>query len=367
MNKTDLKYMKRALALSQQGAGYVNPNPLVGAVIVKGGKIIGEGAHQRYGGPHAEMNALNSCKVSPKGATLYVTLEPCYHYGKTPPCVDKIIRSGITRVVCAMEDPNPKVNGAGIQKLELAGIEVVCGVLRNEAAAVNEAFIKYITTGIPFVVVKSAVTLDGKIATRARDSKWITNEKSREVAHKLRHKYSAIMVGINTVLNDNSLLTARVKNGKNPIKIVVDPKLRIPINAKLLYNPVKTIIVTGENYDAERGEALKKLGAEVLAIPMRGEVIPLDVVMQKIGERGIDSVLIEGGGTLNSHAFEAGIVDKVIVFIAPKLVGGKDAPTFFEGSGVAKIANATKLALVECREMDEDMMLEYVVKKTVAG
>ena len=377
MDKTDFKYMKRALSLSLKGMGFVNPNPLVGAVIVKGGKIIGEGYHKKYGGAHAEINALNNCKDSPHGATMYVTLEPCSHHGKTPPCVDAIIKSGIAKVVCAMKDPNPKVCGAGLKKLKDAGIEVVCDVLRDEAVAINEVFIKYISTQMPFVVVKSAVTLDGKIATRVGDSKWITNEKSRKIVHKLRHRYSAIMVGVNTVLRDDPLLTARVRTGsgscqgdspptgggnKNPVRIVLDPTLRTPLNAKLLDDSAQTIIVTGENYDNERYTELTNLGVSVLVIPLRDGIIPLDVVMKELGERGIDSVLIEGGGTLNGCAFEAGIVDKVVVFIAPKLVGGKDAPTLFEAHGVEKMSQASELILVGRKEIDGDIMLEYLVK-----
>ena len=365
MDKIDSKYMKRALSLSLKGVGFVNPNPLVGAVIVKDGKIIGEGYHKKYGEAHAEINALKNCKGSPRGATMYVTLEPCSHYGKTPPCVDAIIKSGIAKVVCAMKDPNPKVCGAGLEKLKTAGIKVVCDVLHDEATAINEVFIKYISTQTPFVIVKSAVTLDGKIATRTGDSKWITSEKSREVVHKLRHKYSAIMVGINTVLCDDPLLTARAfAKGRNPVKIVLDPQLRTPLNAKLLDSPAQTIIIASENYDNERYTALTNLGVDILIVPSQGGVIPLDVVMKKLGQKGIDSVLIEGGGTLNGHAFEAGVVDKVIVFIAPKLAGGKNAPTFFEASGVEKMAQALELTLVGSKEVgDGDVMLEYSVKK----
>lgn len=364
MMQNEIQYMKRALKLGLKGIGFVNPNPLVGAVIVKDGSIIGEGYHERYGGLHAEINAISRCTQSPEGATMFVTLEPCCHFGKTPPCCDALIKARISKVVCAMPDPHEVVAGKGFQRLRDAGIEVVCGVLEKEALQINEIFVKYITTKQPFTVLKSAMTLDGKTASTTGNSKWISGEKSRAHVHKLRHRMSAVMVGINTVIADDPELTARVKGGRNPIRIVIDSKLRIPIGAKALNAKAQTFIITGLDADDVKARRLSDLGASIIRFPLFEGKIPLKSVMTELGNRGIDSVLIEGGGVLNSHALNEGIVDKIITFIAPKLIGGANAPTFFEGIGIADIENALKINFTNVSKTGEDIMLEsYFIRE----
>lgn len=359
----DIKHMKRALELASKGAGFVNPNPLVGAVIVKDDKVIGEGFHERFGGPHAEINALNSCVESAEGGTVFVTLEPCSHFGTTPPCADALIKSGIKKVVCAMPDPNSLVAGKGLTRLKEAGITVVSGVLAGEAEKLNEVFIKYITTRQPFVILKSAVTLDGKIASPAGDSKWISNDKSREYVHMLRHKMAAVMVGINTVLCDNPLLSARIPGGRDPVKVIIDSRLRISPDAKLFESAAETIIVTAENADKDKINIIKK-NATVLLMPLENGFIPLKSVADELGRRNIDSILIEGGGTLNSRALEEKIVDKLVIFMAPKLIGGKDALTFFEGPGIDKMRDAIKLRHDNVFKSEGDIVIEsYVVRE----
>ena len=301
---------------------------MVGAVIVKDGIIIGEGYHEKYGEGHAEVNAFESLKEDPSGATMYVTLEPCSHYGKTPPCVDKIIQSKIKRVVIGMIDPNPLVAGNGVDKLKRAGIEVKVGVLEDKCKKLNEIFIKYILTKKPYVVLKTAMSLDGKIATRNGESKWISSEKSRLQVHNLRNKFSAIMVGVNTVIKDNPELTCRIKNGNDPIRIIVDSTLRIPINSKVLQNNEKN-----------------------------GQV-DLNALIKKLGELGIDSILLEGGSTLNYSALEENIVDKVMIYIAPKIIGGESSKTPVGGRGIDKLKDAFKLKNIAINILDEDILVE---------
>ena len=349
--------MKRALTLSLNGRGYVNPNPLVGCVIVKGDHVIGEGYHKKYGGVHAEVNALNNCRECAEGATVYVTLEPCCHFGKTPPCVDALIEAKIDKVVIAMLDPNDKVYGNGIETLKKAGVKVNVGVLENEARKINEKYIKYITTKLPFVLLKSAITLDGKTATKTGDSKWITSENSRKYVHKLRHEYSAVMVGAGTVLADNPLLNARIKGGKDPIKIVIDEKLEIPFSAQLFQTKAKTIIITSEDSVEGKVKEFEKVGAEILKIKAVDGYISFKKIMTQLGMMGIDSVLIEGGGKLNAGALTDGVVDKLITFIAPKLVGGRDAKTFFEGEGFEKISDSIELCHTYIGKIGEDIVI----------
>ncbi|MCL1901539.1 MAG: bifunctional diaminohydroxyphosphoribosylaminopyrimidine deaminase/5-amino-6-(5-phosphoribosylamino)uracil reductase RibD [Firmicutes bacterium] len=357
MSAPDIKYMKRALKLSLKGEGFVNPNPLVGAVIVKNGRIIGEGYHQQFGGPHAEINALKNCTENPEGATMYVTLEPCCHFGKTPPCCDALIAAKISKVVCALKDPNGTVAGKGFLKLQEAGIEVIFGVLENEAKKTNEIFIKYITTNQPFVLLKSAMTLDGKTAAVSGSSKWISSEKSRMYVQKLRHRFSSVMVGVNTVVKDDPELTARIKGGRNPLKVVIDGKLSIPMNAKILAGE-KVVIFTSFNANEEKIKRLNGLGAKVIKLPNANGKISLKAVMIELGKQNIDSVLIEGGGILNSHALNEGVVDKLITFIAPKLIGGASAPTFFSGTGIEEIKDALKLKHTRIAKIGEDIIIE---------
>lgn len=360
-------YMKRALELAKLGMGHVNPNPLVGSVIVKDEKIIGEGYHEFYGGPHAEINAFKNSTDDVKSATMYVTLEPCSHYGKTPPCVNAIIENRIKKVVVAMEDPNPLVAGRGIQILRDNGIEVEVGILEKEAKKLNEIFIKYITRKIPFCILKTAMTLDGKIASQIGDSKWITNEISRKYVHELRHMVSGIMVGIGTVFKDDPILTTRLENkkGYNPTRIIVDSKLRIPLNSKVLDKNLEgnTIIATTELADKENINIIEEMGASVILTPIKDERVDIHYLMKALGERKIDSVLLEGGSTLNYTALNEGIVDKVISFIAPKILGGSNAKTPVGGEGIKYVKDAISLHNIEILKFQDDIMIQGYIKE----
>lgn len=351
--------MELAIELAKRGEGKVNPNPMVGAVIVKDGIIIGEGYHEKYGEGHAEVNAFESLKEDPSGATMYVTLEPCSHYGKTPPCVDKIIQSKIKRVVIGMIDPNPLVAGNGVDKLKRAGIEVKVGVLEDKCKKLNEIFIKYILTKKPYVVLKTAMSLDGKIATKNGESKWISSEKSRLQVHKLRNKFSAIMVGVNTVIKDNPELTCRIKNGNDPIRIILDSTLRIPINSKVLQNKDnKTIIATTKRANINSMQELLKKNIKVIIIEEKKGQVDLNPLIKKLGELGIDSILLEGGSTLNYSALEENIVDKVMIYIAPKIIGGESSKTPVGGRGIDKLKDAFKLKNIAINILDEDILVE---------
>lgn len=358
----DIKYMKRALELAKKGIGYTNPNPLVGAVIVKDGRIIGEGYHEIYGGNHAEVNAFKNAVEAVEGATMYVTLEPCSHYGKTPPCADKIVQKGIKKVVVALEDPNPEVAGRGIKLLRNNGIEVVTGVLEEESRRLNEIFLKYITTGLPFCILKTAMTLDGKIAAYTGDSKWITNEEARNYVHNIRHRVSAIMVGIGTILQDDPFLNTRLQsgNGSDPIRVVVDTRARIPLKANVLNmkSNAGTIIVTTELAQKEKIKELEYMGAEIITTPLKDNRVDLGYLMKVLGERKIDSVLLEGGSELNYSAMEAGIIDKVNAFIAPKFIGGREAKTPIGGIGISMMKDAVMLKAIEIHRVGEDIMVE---------
>lgn len=365
INKTDITFMKRAIAISKKGIGYVNPNPLVGAVIVKDRKIIGEGYHEYFGGPHAEVNAFNNALEDVEGASMYVTLEPCSHYGKKPPCVDQIIQKKIAKVYIGLLDPNPLVMGRGIQKLINHGIEVEVGLLEEEIAKLNEIFLKFITTKQPFCILKTAMTLDGKIATVTGDSQWITNEKSRQFVHNLRHQVAAIMVGIGTVIKDDPSLTTRIKGkvGKDPIRVIVDSLGSLPLNSKIYQtgNKDNTIIAVTDKVDVNKLEMLKEK-LDVLIIPNKDGKVDLHHLINKLGEKGIDSVLIEGGGNLNFSALESKIVDKVLTFIAPKIIGGKEAITPVEGKGINNIDHAMLFDIFKIHHFNEDVMLESYIK-----
>jgi diaminohydroxyphosphoribosylaminopyrimidine deaminase/5-amino-6-(5-phosphoribosylamino)uracil reductase len=344
-----------------------SPNPLVGAVIVKNEKIIGEGYHEIYGGPHAEINAFKHADEDVKGATLYVTLEPCSHYGKTPPCAEAIVEKGIKKVVIALGDPNPEVSGRGIKLLREHGIEVVTGVLQEESKKLNEIFLKYITTMLPFCILKTAMTLDGKIATRSGDSKWITNEASRNYVHKLRHRVSGIMVGANTILQDNPFLNTRLKegNGSDPIRIIVDTGAKIPLESNVLNLESKahTIIATTNLAKKEKLRELESKGAEIIILPQTDHGVDLKCLMKELGKRKIDSVLLEGGSELNYSALEADIIDKVIAFIAPKIIGGREAKTSVGGLGRNVMEDAIELSHIKTQSFGEDIMIEGYIKK----
>lgn len=362
----NIKYMKRAIELSKRGKGYTNPNPLVGAVIVKNDKIIGEGYHGFYGGPHAEINAFKNASEDVKEATMYVTLEPCSHFGKTPPCANNIIDKGISKVIIGMKDPNPLVAGKGIEILKSNGIEVKVGVLEDEVRKLNEIFIKYITEKRPFCILKTAMTLDGKIASNTGDSKWITNEVSRNYVHHIRHQVSAIMVGIGTVFADNPSLTTRLDNGGlDPIRVIVDTNGRIPLDAKVLNikSDAKTIVATTEKIDHKKIKAIEEKGGKIIITPLKDRKVDLDDLMDQLGKMKVDSVLIEGGSTLNYSALEYGIVDKVLSFISPKIIGGNDAKTPVGGKGRTYIKEAFTLKDMAISRFQEDIMIEGYLRK----
>lgn len=361
----DAFYMKQAIELSKNGMGFVNPNPLVGAVIVKENRVVGKGWHEYFGGPHAEINAIEDAKGQTEGATLYVTLEPCSHYGKTPPCSLAIIQNKFARVVVGSGDPNPLVAGNGITMIKNAGIEVQSGILEKEVQELNEVFFKFIRTQLPFVVLKTAMSLDGKIATTIGDSQWISCETSRKRVHELRNQYAAIMVGINTVLKDDPLLNVRDVEGKtkNPVRVVVDSIARIPLESKLLNTQEisETIVAVTDQASESKIKALTNKGALVLVCHAVEGRVDLKFLMQELAGRGIDSILLEGGGTLNFEALKQGIVDKIVSFVAPKILGGAQALTPVEGAGFALLPDAVQIQnLKACNSGDDIMLTGYV-------
>lgn len=359
----DIKYMRMALKLAEKGAGYTSPNPMVGAVIVKDGKVIGKGYHERCGEGHAEVNAFKNAISDTEGATIYVTLEPCSHYGRTPPCADLIISKKIKRAVIAMTDPNPLVAGRGIKKMCDAGIDVTVGVLEDESKLLNEIFIKYITTKMPFVLYKSAMTLDGKIASHTGKSQWISCEKSRAECQELRHRYTSIMTGINTVLADNPMLTCRTDGKKNPIRIILDSKMKIPTDCNIVKTAqeVPTILAVCE--ENEKAAQLENSGIEILKVPEFNGGIDIQKLMVLLGDKGIDSILLEGGGTLAFSFFSAGVVDKVRMYISPKILGGAYAKTPVEGIGFDCPDNASRLDKITQRMSGEDIVIEGYVRR----
>lgn len=432
------RYMRLALELAKQGEGHTSPNPMVGCVVVKDGRIIGEGYHERYGKYHAERNALTHLKEDAAGADLYVTLEPCCHYGKTPPCTEIILECGIARVFIGCMDPNPKVAGKGLRILREHGVEVYTGILEDECYRLNEVFFHYITDKKPFVAVKYAMTLDGKIAAYTGDSRWVTGEEARRHTHMLRKRYTGIMVGIGTVLADDPLLNCRTEEGVDPVRIVCDSKLRIPLDSRIVKTAreIPTIVAyvgdetdsagetlkiaesTGkssektksdeeiskqtknvgteglkENENAlsnEKNQADEKLGrkkklyrlseAGITCLPVLGKHgkknngdgirdvesgIHLDLhdLLEKLGARGIDGILVEGGGTLNSALFEENLVDRVYAYIAPKIIGGSSARTPVEGQGIEKMCDAVKLEETAVLKLGEDICVTGLVKR----
>jgi diaminohydroxyphosphoribosylaminopyrimidine deaminase / 5-amino-6-(5-phosphoribosylamino)uracil reductase len=365
-NGEDIKFMQRAIELSKKGYGFVNPNPLVGSVLVKNGKIIGEGWHENFGGAHAEINAIKTALTSARGATLYVTLEPCNHFGKTPPCTEKIIKEGISRVVIGMTDPNRLVNGRGIDRLRQSGIEVEVGVLDHTVRKINEIYFKFIQTSIPFCALKTAMTLDGKIATYTGQSKWISNRKSRQWVHELRHRYLSVMVGVNTVIADNPSLTNRSGHmlKKNPLRIVVDSSGRIPMKAKVLDTKVaKTLVAITSKAPSSVRKELGQKGVETIVCPENDGKVDLTFLVRKLGELGIDSILLEGGGILNFSALQSGIIDKIYSFISPKLIGGDSAFTPVGGIGFENIKDAVTLNIYNIHRFNEDLMIEAYINK----
>ncbi|MCF8069044.1 MAG: bifunctional diaminohydroxyphosphoribosylaminopyrimidine deaminase/5-amino-6-(5-phosphoribosylamino)uracil reductase RibD [Desulfobacterales bacterium] len=361
----DLAYMKIALELAVKGAGYTSPNPMVGAVVVKEGKIIGKGWHEKVGGPHAEVNAINSADTSLEGADIYVTLEPCNHTGRTPPCTKMILEAGIKRVVVAMDDPNPDVAGGGNTFLRENGLEVISGICEAEAIKLNEAFIKYITEKKPFLTAKCACTLDGRIATRTGDAKWVTGEASRRYVHQMRHEMDAIMVGIGTVMADDPMLTARLEgiDIRHPVRVILDSKLSVPINAKVLGNDAKTIVVTGPDAFGERKAEIEDKGVNVLEVPLKNNRIDLGQLMKKLGEQGIMSILLEGGSSVMASALKADIVDKAMFFYAPKILGGDDGIPVCSGPGPKLMRDSLRLINISSRRFDDDILIEGYIDR----
>lgn len=358
--------MRRAIELAKNGTGAVDPNPLVGAVIVKDGRIIGEGYHARYGGLHAERNALAACKESPMGATLYVTLEPCCHYGKTPPCTEAILEAGIKTVYIGSRDPNPKVAGKGAAILREAGVTIIEDFLREECDALNAPFFHFITKKRPYVAMKYAMTADGKIATATGASQWITNEESRRHVHLLRRKYQGILAGIGTVLADDPMLNCRLgDNGRNPVRIICDSHLRIPLESKLVQSAKEIpLFIATCSQDLEKKAALEEKGA--LVFVFEGEKVPLPELMDKLGELKIGSVLLEGGGELNASMLEAGLVQRVYAYMGAKIFGGAGAKTPVSGKGVSLPEESPALRLAQTEVFGDDVLCVYDIPEKEA-
>jgi diaminohydroxyphosphoribosylaminopyrimidine deaminase/5-amino-6-(5-phosphoribosylamino)uracil reductase len=361
-SKQDEQYMQRALDLAALALGRTSPNPVVGAVVVKDGLIVGEGYHQKAGTPHAEINALLQAGEHARGADIYVTLEPCSHYGKTPPCVNALIEAGVKRVVAAVLDPNPLVSGQGMNILKQAGIQTQVGVLEQSARRLNEAFFKYITTKRPFVALKTAITMDGKIATCQGSSRWITGEEARRYVHRLRNQFDGIMVGIGTVLADDPLLNTRLDNEEtqDPVRIIVDGQLSLPLDSQIVKTSYKqsTLVYTSHTADENREAALKEKGVEVIRIDGCQDNLNLDQLMGDLGQRQLISVLVEGGAGLNASLLEQRLIDKIYWFIAPKMVGGINAPGPIAGAGVHTMDEALLLHDMRVQQIGADLLIE---------
>ena len=349
----DIKFLKQTLNLAKKGLGWTNPNPMVGAIIVKDGQVIGQGFHQRVGLAHAEVEALNAATENPKGATMYVSLEPCGIFGRTPPCTEAIIKSGIKKVVCCSLDPNQKIHGKGLAKLKKAGIETSVGRLEQDVRKLNEAFFTFHEKNRPFVAIKFATSLDGKMATMTGDSKWITNEKTRLFARGLRAEYQGLVLGINTVLADNPNLGARLKGRKDPIRIILDPKLQIPLNADVLRDK-NVAVATTTSADKKKKEQLENLGFTVLTF--NGREIPIPKLLSALKEKEIISILVEGGGETLGNFLDAGVVDKVYAFHAPILIGGRKA-IGIGGEGVETIKKAIRLKNITLKKFDDNLLI----------
>jgi diaminohydroxyphosphoribosylaminopyrimidine deaminase / 5-amino-6-(5-phosphoribosylamino)uracil reductase len=364
---TELEYMRRAITLAKRGLGTTSPNPMVGAVVVKGGKIVGEGYHRKAGEAHAEIEALQKAGDRARGGTLILNLEPCCHTGKTPPCVNTIIKAGPKKVIVAMQDPNPLVDGKGIQMLRKAGIDVKVGLLEQEARRLNEAFITFMQRKRPFFTLKSASSLDGKIATRIGESKWISNEESRGYANQLRSVMDAIMIGINTVILDNPLLLPRGDKPKRyPVRVILDSKLRIPPSCELVKTAGKfrTLVFTLPDSRQDRETRLKSMGIEVIRVlPGDNGRVALSAVCEEFRRQEITSVLVEGGGELNSSLIVEGLADKIVLFYAPTLIGGKNAPSLIGGKGIDFLKDSCRIDITSVRRFKEDICVEGYVHR----
>ena len=362
MLESDEKFMKLALSLAEKGRGYVNPNPLVGAVIVKDGKVIGEGYHTAFGKPHAEIEAINSATEDIKGATMYVTLEPCCHQGKTPPCTEAIIKNQLARVVVATTDPNPLVSGSGIAKLKQSNIEITVGVLEEMAKIQNEVFIHYMTTNLPFTILKYAMSLDGKIACHTGDSKWITSEKSRTDVHRLRSSVSAVVTGIGTILSDDASLNVRLvdSKGKEPHRIVVDSAARISLDAKILNLDSKsdTYIAVAEAASDEKLRKLEDYGVKIIMTKSKDGKVDLEELWKELGFLGMDSILIEAGEQLSAALLESKLVNKIRAYIAPKIIGGANAKSPIGGYGATNMSEVINLKSMNFTHVENDFVVE---------
>jgi diaminohydroxyphosphoribosylaminopyrimidine deaminase/5-amino-6-(5-phosphoribosylamino)uracil reductase len=355
----DEHWMKRVLHLAEKGRGRTSPNPMVGAVLIKNGKVVGEGYHARAGEAHAEILALRQAGKAARGSTLYLNLEPCTHYGRTPPCAPEVIRAKVKRVVIGMEDPNPLVRGRGLKSLRRAGLNVEVGILEKECRKLNEFFCKYIQKKEPFVILKVAATLDGKIATRDGESKWISGETSRRFVHRMRDQVDGVVVGIGTVLKDDPQLTVRIKNGRDPYRIVLDSRLRIPEDARVIGDsPPKTIIATTEDADKDKIERLEEKGVRVLIFDSKQGRVDLKKCVDKLGEMEMMSLLVEGGSRINGSFLDEGLIDKILFFLSPKLIGDGEALGIFGGSGKATLKEAIPLDEVRLRRLGEDILIE---------
>lgn len=355
----DEKYMRLAMQLAGNAIGRTSPNPLVGAVIVKDNRVVGCGWHRKAGTPHAEVHALNQAGELAQGADVYVTLEPCAHYGKTPPCAKALVEAKVKNVYGGLLDVNPKVAGKGFKILEDAGIHVEYGFLQDELRKQNEVFFKWIEHKKPFIVLKAAMTLDGKIATATGQSKWITNETSRAYGYKLRDIYDGIMVGINTVIEDNPMLTARVDGGKNPIRIVVDSSLKIDINANVVQDKsAKTIVATTDKADKDKILKLQAQDIDVIVVDKdENDKVDIEKLLDILGQQNICSILVEGGATLSGSFVAKKLVDKVYFFIAPKIIGGKEAKTPVAGTGILNLQEALALKDIQIEKLEEDILI----------
>ncbi len=359
----DRDFMRRALELAALGRGFVSPNPMVGAVVVKDGRIVGQGWHRAVGKAHAEVNAIDDAGSRSRGADLYVTLEPCNHTGRTPPCTRRILEAGIRRVVVAMEDPNPSVTGGGNAFLRAHGVSVECGLCADEARRLNEAFVKYITTGRPFVILKCAATLDGQIAARSGDAHWISGPASRRLVHEMRHAVDAILVGVNTVRSDDPRLTTRLEPGRqarDPLRVILDTRLSMNEKAAVLQvdSDSDILIFCGPDAPLERRRRLEAAGARIVPVPTANGHVDIGAVMAELGRRRVASCLIEGGSRVSAAALAAGVIDKLMLFLAPKLLGGNDGVPLFHGPGPDRMADARVLHRVRVRRIEEDVLIE---------
>ncbi|MFC2017184.1 bifunctional diaminohydroxyphosphoribosylaminopyrimidine deaminase/5-amino-6-(5-phosphoribosylamino)uracil reductase RibD [Chloroflexota bacterium] len=364
-----MDYMEQPLSLAKLALGQVSPNPAVGAIVVKDGAIVGQGYTQPPGSWHAEVLALKQAGEAARGGVMYVTLEPCCQYGRTPPCSQAIIAAGIAEVHLAMLDPNPLVSGRGKDELERDGIKIYVGEHEAEAKEINEAYTKFITTGVPFVTAKFAVSLDGKIATKSGDSKWISGNEARKYVHYLRYTADAVMAGVNTVLVDDPHLTARCCGGrggtarKQPLRVIVDGRGRTPLTARLFSEPGKALLVLGRLVTPEEKRALAQVGAELLELPSEEGLVDLKGLLKALGEREITSVLVEGGSILLGSLFDYGLIDKVVAFVAPIIIGGREAKTAVGGNGVSKVVDSLKLERTKLEKFGEDLMVSGYVKE----